>query len=55
MTTQRSRGGGAVCFEHSGLAHSLTNSITGWDKCAHAASPRVANRSRRGLPPGAAL
>ena len=27
MTTQRRRGGGAVCFEHAGMANALYNSI----------------------------
>eukprot|EP00939_MAST-03C_sp_MAST-3C-sp1_P001648 g1648.t1 len=33
MSTQRTRGGGAVCFAHSGLWHLLNNSVVGADAC----------------------
>ena len=33
MDTQRDRGGGAVCFTHSGLWHMLNNSVVGQDTC----------------------
>lgn len=33
MSTQRTRGGGGVCFAHSGLWHMLNNSIVDADAC----------------------
>jgi len=33
MTTQRDRGGGAVCFQSAVMAYTLNNSVTGADSC----------------------